>query len=250
MVHIDDNAASGAGLVVTGGGSGQSLATFTRDVGSTGTIMINASGGDPQIRFASANNTFAIGTDNTSFKISDNTAIGTNDRLTITSDGDLQVSTGILFGSDTAAANLLDDYEEGDWTPTIGTGTTVSTDAAYNASFTAGKYTKVGRVVHCTATLRLTDKGSQSGAISILGLPFASANNVGSRATWSSWFHGGADVDLTGNTAGMIMMFQSHNTSHILVRVMDPAGTAGENVEFADISDTVYVQISGSYVAA
>jgi hypothetical protein len=164
--------------------------------------------------------------------------------------GNIRSSTGILFGTDTAAANLLDDYEEGDWTPTIGTGTTVSTDAAYNASFTAGKYTKVGRVVHCTATLRLTDKGSQSGDISILGLPFASANNVGSRATWSSWFHGGADVDLTGNTAGMIMMFQSHNTSHILVRVMDPAGTAGENVEFADISDTVYVQISGSYVTA
>ena len=28
-LHIDDNAASGAGLLVTGGGGGQSLATFT-----------------------------------------------------------------------------------------------------------------------------------------------------------------------------------------------------------------------------
>ena len=164
--------------------------------------------------------------------------------------GNIRSSTGVLFGTDTAAANLLDDYEEGDWTPTIGTGATVSSDAAYNSGFTGGQYTKVGRIVHCTATLRLTDKGTQSGNISILGLPFASANNVKFRATWSSWFHGAADIDLTGNTAGTIMMYQAHNTSYIQVRVKDPATAAGENVQFADISDTVYVQISGSYVAA
>ena len=158
---------------------------------------------------------------------------------------------GVYLGVTSAtAANLLDDYEEGDWTPTIGTGTTVSSDAAYNSGFTGGQYTKVGRIVHCTATLRLTDKGTQSGNISILGLPFASANNVKFRATWSSWFHGAADIDLTGNTAGTIMMYQAHNTSYIQVRVKDPATAAGENVQFADISDTVYVQISGSYAAA
>jgi len=158
---------------------------------------------------------------------------------------------GVYLGVTTAtAANLLDDYEEGDWTPTIGTGATVSSDAAYNASYTSGQYTKVGRIVHCTATLRLTDKGTQSGNITILGLPFASANNVKYRATWSSWFHGAADMDLTGNTAGTIMMYQAHNTSYISVRVKDPATAAGENVAFADISDTVYLQISGSYVAA
>ena len=158
--------------------------------------------------------------------------------------------TGILFGTDTAAANLLDDYEEGDWTPTIGQGATVSTDATYNGSFTAGHYTKVGEMVHCTGMLRLTDKGTQSGAISITGLPFASANNSKYRTTWSFFFHGAADIDLTGNTAGTIMMYQAHNTSYIIVRVKDPATAAQENVEFADISDTVYVQISGSYVAA
>jgi len=96
----------------------------------------------------------------------------------------------------------------------------------------------------------LTDKGSQSGAISILGLPFASANNVGSRATWSSWFHGAADIDLTGNVTGTIMMYQGGNLAYIIVRVKDPATASAENVEFADISDTVYVQISGSYIAA
>jgi len=96
----------------------------------------------------------------------------------------------------------------------------------------------------------LTDKGTQSGNISILGLPFASANNVGSRTTWSSWWHGAADLDLTGDTDGTIMMYQAGNTAYIQVRVKDPATAAGENVQFADISDTVYLQISGSYIAA
>ena len=164
--------------------------------------------------------------------------------------GNIRSSTGVLFGTDTAAANLLDDYEEGDWTPTIGQGATASSDATYNGSFTGGKYTKIGRIVHCSGTLRLTDKGTQSGAISILGLPFASASNVGSRVTWSCWFHGAADMDLTGNVTGTIMMYQAGNASYILVRVKDPATASAENVEFADISDTVYLQISGSYVAA
>jgi hypothetical protein len=201
------------------------------------------------------------------------TGQGSTDDITVKNDADttvLNVGTGatdvevsagnLLFGTaakgvylgvtTATAANLLDDYEEGDWTPTIGTGTTVSTDATYNGSYTTGQYTKVGRMVHCTATLRLTAKGTQSGNISILGLPFASANNVKYRATWSSWFHGAADIDLTGNTAGTIMMYQAHNTSYIQVRVKDPATAAGETVQFADISHTVYLQFSGSYAAA
>ena len=90
-LHIDDNAASGTGLLVTGGGAGLPLATFTRDIGTTGTVTIGASGGDPQIQFESAGNTFSIGTDSTDFKISDNTAIGTNDRFTIDSTGNVGI---------------------------------------------------------------------------------------------------------------------------------------------------------------
>ena len=41
--------------------------------------------------------------------------------------GDIRTSTGILFGTDTAAANALDDYEEGNFLPTIGGGTTAGT---------------------------------------------------------------------------------------------------------------------------
>ena len=106
---IDDNAAIGVGLVVTGGGSGGPLATFTRDIGSTGTVTINSSGGDPQIVFTTTN-TFAIGADGTSFKISDNSALGTNDRLTIDSTGNVLIGgtlgvTGAITGSLTGNAS-------------------------------------------------------------------------------------------------------------------------------------------------
>jgi hypothetical protein len=54
----------------------------------------------------------------------------------------ITASTGILFGTDTAAANTLDDYEQGAWTPSVVsqsnmTGTTIST----------ANYTKVGNLV-------------------------------------------------------------------------------------------------------
>ena len=259
---------TGQGNTTIGKDAGIAITTGIRNTflgntaGSTTTTGINNTilGAQGAASSATVSNEITLGNaEVTSFRIpgvgfyslSGNVGIGTaSPAVPLDCVGNIRSSTGILFGTDTAAANLLDDYEEGDWTPTIGTGTTVSSDAAYNASFTAGKYTKVGRVVHCSATLRLTDKGTQSGAISILGLPFTSANNAGSRVTWSCWFHQSTDIDLTGNTTGTIMMYQAGNTAYILVRVKDPATTGAENVEFADISDTMYLQISGSYIAA
>ena len=92
-LHIDDNAASGTGLRVTGGGGGGPLATFTRDVGSTGTIAISSSGGDPQITFATSANTFALGTNGSTFEICDNSSVGANTRLSITSAGNVGIGT-------------------------------------------------------------------------------------------------------------------------------------------------------------
>ncbi len=95
QLDINDDAASGAGLRVTGGGSGQPIAVFSRDVGSTGSMVINASSGDPQfyLNNSVAGQIFSVGVDGTSFKISDNAAVGTNDRFVIDSTGEVGIGT-------------------------------------------------------------------------------------------------------------------------------------------------------------
>jgi hypothetical protein len=87
---------------------------------------------------------------------------------------DLYLSGGAYLGG-TAAANKLDDYEEGTWTPTIefGNGTTGIT---YTAQ--AGYYTKVGNLVVATCYVQLANKGSSVGSAELEGLPFTSSNET------------------------------------------------------------------------
>jgi hypothetical protein len=97
------------------------------------------------------------------------------ERARVSVDGYLRMASGtggIQFNGDTAAANALDDYEEGDWTPTLEFGG-ASVGITYNASYQSGKYTKIGRQVTVTGFFQLTSKGSSSGDATIAGLPFA-----------------------------------------------------------------------------
>ena len=76
---------------------------------------------------------------------------------------------GLKFNGDTAAANALDDYEEGTWTPAI-SGVTY-TDAQ-------GHYVKIG--VTCFITLTLNGSNtSKTGDTRITGLPFTPKSGSG-----------------------------------------------------------------------
>jgi hypothetical protein len=81
---------------------------------------------------------------------------------------DLYLSGGVYLGG-TGAANKLDDYEEGTWTPT---GTNVFSQG--------GRYTKVGNLVTCTVRFNATG-GSVSNTLS--GLPFTSTAPATSEAS-------------------------------------------------------------------
>ena len=98
-----------------------------------------------------------------------------SERLRIDSSGYVRLSSnspGLQFNGDTAAANALDDYEEGTWTPSIQGGTT-----AGSYTFTAnGTYTKVGNKVTAWCDLtNITTVSAGSGSTVITGLPFVSA---------------------------------------------------------------------------
>ena len=105
-----------------------------------------------------------------------------NDIVVYPSTGYVAAKNGLLFGTDTAAANALDDYEEGTWTPTIVFG---SAAAGVNYSIQSGFYTKVGNLVNAMCYLTLSNKGTSVGAASVEGLPFTSANITGAYASVS-----------------------------------------------------------------
>ena len=109
---------------------GQGFASGTDDVG----FLYNR-----------ANNDFVFGTNNT-------------ERMRILAGG------GLTFNGDTAAANALDDYEEGTWTPGLSTGTFTAASAAY---------TKIGRVVTVNCTVYNFSDTSTGNAVEITGLPFS-----------------------------------------------------------------------------
>ena len=73
-----------------------------------------------------------------------------------------------------ANANTLDDYEEGDWTPTDNSGASLvftGVDASYE---------KIGRMVRAGAWLTYPSTAS-GGSANIAGLPFGTANRAGAR---------------------------------------------------------------------
>ena len=76
-----------------------------------------------------------------------------------------------LYVGGSAAANKLDDYEEGSFTPSLGI---PSGSISYSAQ--EGSYTKVGSVVNIVMAFGLSGISSPSGNLSISGLPFSAGH--------------------------------------------------------------------------
>lgn len=97
-----------------------------------------------------------------------NDGSGASERLRILSGG------GLTFNGDTAAANALNDYEEGTWTPSVRGSTT---NGSFSGSNTVGFYTKIGDTVHAWFDCDGTISGA-AGIIVFTGLPYASISTV------------------------------------------------------------------------
>jgi hypothetical protein len=80
-------------------------------------------------------------------------------------------NNGVTFNGDTAAANALDDYEEGTFTPTL-TASGGNPTVTYATGNTGGIYTKVGNKVTVSFEVRWTALSGGSGEVQISGMPF------------------------------------------------------------------------------
>jgi hypothetical protein len=90
----------------------------------------------------------------------------------------IQAAGGISFNGDSAAANALDDYEQGTWNPTVAFGGS-SSGVAYNER--EGIYIKIGNLIWVSMVLSLTSNGTGTGDITI-SLPYAVGDNSENRA--------------------------------------------------------------------
>ena len=156
------------------------------------------------------------------FSTTSNSASSPTERLRITSDAYVRLASGtggIQFNGDTAAANALDDYEEGTWTPTLREN---GNSAIWNTLTTQeGAYIKIGKQV--TVFFRIVYSGLPSNVnlsyySYLAGLPFSGASNAtNSQAINIAFLKSGADdtqYHLTWSNQGTTLnVFKSQDTN-------------------------------------
>ena len=125
---------------------------------------------------------------------------------------DLYLSGGVYLGG-TGAANLLNDYEEGTWTPSFifdigGTGITYGTRVGY--------YTKVGQLVHIQFTIEVTGGVSSSDYFLRLNLPFTSivGSNQFARTYVANTSRSGFNVSTQAGTDSMLCFATNGQTDY------------------------------------
>ena len=134
---------------------------------------------------------------------------------------------GLTFNGDTAAANALDDYEEGTWTPAPQFGGN-SAGMTFSVGPT-GYYTKVGRMVFVWFGFRFSNKGTSVGSFQIRGLPYTIANT--SAYTHPTNIAGGVP---SANTS--MFMALGSGTEIIYRRLDTTIDDAADELDFANNS--------------
>ena len=92
-------------------------------------------------------------------------------------------------GSGTDSSSLLDDYEEGTWTPVLKSGSdTITYDSGSYSRYT---YTKIGNMVTVWMTLdNRTTAGTTGGEFAVHGLPYATVSSTGRMVNMSTVWYG------------------------------------------------------------
>ncbi len=129
-----------------------------------------------------------------------------------------QLGGGISFNGDTAAANALDDYEEGTWTPNYSI-----TSATFSMGLQVGVYVKVGRMVTASCRVRGQRSGG-SGSLTLTGLPFTTDTTSNLQPAASIGFTNGWSASPKGAFAGTnstIIGFKKSGSTSALSNIAD-----------------------------
>ena len=145
-------------------------------------------------------------------------------------------ANGIKFNGDSAAANALDDYEEGSFSPTVASGGTVS---SYTHQY--GYYIKIGRIVHWQIYMAINGSGS-SGGFTLGSFPFTSG-------AYNSTGYGGATVGYANNTfqTDNMYLYQEQNSTTLIFRNRAGQAIAGNSGAIFANADFI---LFGQYITA
>jgi hypothetical protein len=165
----------------------------------------------------------------------------------LVSNGNLVIGTsgkGIDFSANTNPAGmtseLLNDYEEGTWTPTFA-GTGGNTGQVYDTQI--GTYTKVGRLVTFTANITLSTLGTITGFVRIDGLPFTPQANPTTRPATTMAYN----TTITTLPASDVY---GGNTFMYLYKISQTNPTAATQLSQGDLTNTTSWHVSGFYYTA
>jgi len=142
----------------------------------------------------------------------------------------ITASTGILFGTDTAAANTLDDYEEGTWTVIL---SDENSGGNVSGGTEVGYYTKIGRIVHLNFSFKDIETGgmTEGNILNVQNVPFTAISNVNLQSIPGSVYFN--EVTLSGNAGGPVFDLSDSLTTGKF-RFPISAATAG-TIKVSDI---------------
>jgi len=144
------------------------------------------------------------------------------ERMRVTSDG-------LTFNGDTAAANALDDYEEGNWTPTWS-----PTGGSWSGTG-VGKYTKIGRQVTASFNWIASAQATGTKFNSVGGLPFTSLNET-------TRYPATVSLNNAGYADHILMPTMSANSTSINLQMQSQS--TGSHGEFTPSMTTSSTEIS------
>lgn len=209
--------------------------TFYRSGGGSSVIRISGSGvvGSGLIIESGPDDASFINfSSSIGFKISGLGGAG----ITVVNGGVLEAPWGIRFD---VTGEVLNDYEEGTWTPVFSGSTTAG---SYVYASQAGRYTKIGNIAYISCIVDITSiNTSATGSMRIAGLPFSVANTPsGSEfymsAVWQGFTTSATNIFAAAADAGswIDLHIQTLATStNSFANILSPADVGTGGIRFA-----------------
>jgi len=143
----------------------------------------------------------------------------------------------VSFGP-SGAGQILDEYEEGGWTPVASDFS--GNNATIDATNSVGVYTKIGDLVYWRCTIQMSSKGSMvaTDTFKVSGFPFTSISIPG------NWYRPSSAIIKNVDFDGFVNFSWVSNTSYGYM-FDSKTGSAGGTLFVSDLSDNSALSFTG-----